>query len=181
MKFGERTISSISVGGLVCSGKTTLANLLAKEFGWTHINSGERVRTLVQESGLPIEKFGSLDDIALRIVDDKITREMAAKDLCIWEGRLTPWLSRQFPNYLRIYCVASQDVRAHRYAKREDIDITKASQLIHKREEEEANVFNRLYGLTDLLASSALDLTLDTSKRTADLLLSEIQSRLYSD
>lgn len=162
------------MGGLVCSGKTTLANLLSQELKWDHVNSGESIRKLVAEAGLQIEDFGSLDVTTLRGVDNKITKEMDASNNCVWEGRLTPWLSRGFSHFLRVFCIASLDVRAQRYARRERIPIPEAVALIRKREAEEAKVFERLYGVTDILALSALDITLDTAFKSPSDLVSEI-------
>lgn len=178
MKFRDRVISSISVGGFVCSGKTTLANLLAEKLHWAHINSGQRIRELAGQAGLPIENFGSLDDTKLREVDAEIVREMNGKTDCVWEGRLAPWSSRDFPNFLKLFCKASLVVRAERYAKRQKIEISEVIELILKREAEEAEVFERLYGITDIVASSSIDITLDTATRTPINLVAEILSNL---
>jgi CMP/dCMP kinase len=180
--FGQRRISSISIGGYVCSGKTTLATKLADKLGWQHVNAGQRVRELVQRAGLEIEKFGSLDDATLRSVDSEISNQMSSNSRRVWEGRLSPWLSKDFPGFLRVFCSADFRVRGQRYSKRESISIFEAEKLIHDREEEEKRVFERLYGIGDIVKSSNVDLVLDTELFRAAQLVEEILSRLnYRD
>jgi len=173
-----RKISSIAISGQACSGKTTLANMLAANLGWNHVNVGQAFRDLAKASGILIENFGSLDDVSLRKVDQEVQVRMKRTSRHVWEGRLTAWLARPLPDVMSIYCLAEDATRATRCAKRQGISLDEAKGLIFKRDEEERVVFKRLYNISDIRKETRFDLSIDTSRKSPKELLDEIKAHL---
>jgi predicted cytidylate kinase len=175
-----RPIANIAIGGLACSGKTTIAVGLAGALGWRHLNVGERLRELVTKAGLPIENFDLLDDETLRRVDSQVSQEMEKGKHQVWEGRLTIWLSRSHPSTLRVFCDAETLIRAQRYSKREGIELKAAKERILRRDNEETEAFMRLYGINDIRRESLPDIVLDTSRPTPEELIRKLLDSLQT-
>ena len=181
MTFPRREISSIAISGQACSGKTTLATLLAKDMRWNHVNVGQIFRDLVRDSGLLVEDFGSLDDASLRQVDEEMQLRMKTTFHCVWEGRLTAWLAKSLPHVMTIYCYADDTTRANRCAKRESLSLEDALGQISKRDEEERLVFKRLYDISSVQKEASFDLTIDTSSNSPHGLLEQVKRHLNHD
>lgn len=175
-----RKISAIAVSGLSCSGKTTLATKLASSLGWDHVNTGQYLRDMTQANGIRIEDFGKLDISVLRCADASVLENMQKKVHTVWEGRLSMWLARDLPFILRIFIIANKDVRGERMARRDTIEPKTANVLLNERDNEEAKVFNDLYGIRDVSMEGRPDLILDSSRQTTDDLLTAIlQNQSY--
>jgi len=178
MASRARKISCIAVSGSACSGKTTLATQLAIDLGWRHTNVGQIFRDLARDSGLPVERFGSLDDASLRRVDAEVQSRMKTSSHCVWEGRLTAWLAGALPQVMSVYCFADDSTRAYRCARRERIPVEDARRQISKRDEEEQLVFKRLYNISDIRKEAHFDLVIDTSTSEPRELLKQIEGHL---
>jgi CMP/dCMP kinase len=179
--LNRRTVNSIAISGSACSGKTTLSTLLAKQLRWNHVNVGQLFRDLASEQRIPIEKFGSLDDSALRKIDEGVKQRMRSTPHVVWEGRLTAWLATTLPDVVSVYCVAGDRTRVRRCVGRENILLAEARRQIKQRDEEESRVFRRLYGITDIRHEVHFDIVLDTAKKVPADLLTEIIGILKRD
>lgn len=179
--LNRRKVNSIAISGSACSGKTTLSTLLAKQLRWNHVNVGQLFRDLAGEQGLPIEKFGSLDDSALRKVDEGVKQRMKTASHVVWEGRLTAWLATTLPDVVSVYCVAGDRTRVKRCAGREHILLADARRQIKQRDDEEGRVFSRLYGIADIRREVHFDILLDTARKVPVELLTEIMAVLNRD
>ena len=167
-------ISSIAVSGLPCSGKTTLASSIAKKLGWGYSNTGENLRQIAKARGIPIEKFGRLDEGDLRAADAMTLEGMKTRPHYVWEGRLSAWLSKDIPLVLRIFVTADFDVRSSRLCSRDKISHHVAGVRLIERQDEETKVFKSLYGISDVIQNSNPDLILDSSNLSVEEMIDSV-------
>jgi len=154
---------SLAVSGNCSSGKSTLCRTLSRRLDWKHVDVGNEFRRLSELKGLRIEEFGSIPDSLLCQIDDRIQDRLKAEVNVIWDGRLACYLARNVPNIFKVYCVANLGIRTERLAKRNRISLTEARRKVLTRDIEEADVFKRLYGISDPYSKKWVDLRLDTT------------------
>lgn len=170
---------SIAVSGKCSSGKSTLCRILSHQLNWKHVDVGKEFRKISELRGLRIEQFGSIPDLLLRQIDDQIQRRIKTEVNVVWDGRLTCYLAHNLSKILKVCCVADLDVRAERFATREEISFEEATSRVLSRDTEEADVFKGLYDISDPYSRKWIDLRLDTSHSSPEDLASVV-FRLFS-
>ncbi len=162
------SFSSFAVSGQCSSGKSTLCRVLSRKLNWPHVDIGNEFRRAARSKGLEIEKFGSVSDKLLREIDDKMLVRIQSEEKMIWDGRLACYLARSSSKVFKVYCVADLDVRATRCGKRDRLAFEEARRRVLTRDNEEANVFRRLYGFSNPFDISWVNLKLDTSSKSSE-------------
>lgn len=103
----------ITISGHAGSGKSTIAEILARRLGYEHYSIGAIQRMIAKEKGVSITELGKLEaeDGSLdRMVDEK-QKELGKKDNIVVDS----WLGAFFiPHSVKIFLDASIDVRAKR-------------------------------------------------------------------
>ena len=138
----------ITMSGLPCSGTTTLARLLSKELNWQIIEAGARYRQEAKTLGQYEENTWLLDANRLRAIDQEMLDYVRTHQRVVWESRLSGWFAQGFPSSIRIWCSAHLEIRAARYAERENMDLSSATKRILEREDGEKHLFAHLYGVS---------------------------------
>ena len=156
-------VTSLAISGQCSSGKSTLSTLLAKKLGWNYVNVGDEFKRLAAEQGLPIENFGLIPEKILRAIDIQNEERIKTERNVIWDGRLTCYLARKCENVFKVYCTVNLEIRAQRTATRNHISFSEAKQRILARDEEENEVFRRLYDISELQYMKWINLIIDTS------------------
>jgi len=157
------SITSIAISSQNNTGKTTLSSVLSERLQWKHIRIGEEFRKLANEYNLDIEKFGSIPDEKLILIDEIMKKRMSIEEKKIWDGRLSCFLARGRKDILKVFCTADLNVRIIRASIRSNIDHDTAKKQILDREIEEKKVFHRLYHLDNPYDKKWIDLILNTS------------------
>ncbi len=151
----------ITIGGSICSGKTTLARKLAEKFNMKHISAGRIMREMAKENGMSLLEFSkyveSNPDVDLEI--DKKQKELA-KGNCVVDGRLS---GHFLDSDLKIWLNAPPNVRAERLSERDKKSEGDAKKCIIEREDSERKMYMKLYGI-DLKDMSVYDLIMNTAK-----------------
>jgi len=168
----------ICVCGLTASGKSTVAKKVAEKYNLRLYSGGDALKALAQEAGYtPTErgwweskeglKFLSrrLDDPEFdKKVDTKLL-EVAKEGNVVLDSWTMPWLLN---GGFKVWIDASKQTRIKRLAKRDNISIKKASQVLEEKEEKTKTIYKRLYGFNLDEDFSPFDLILDTDKLDAD-------------
>ncbi|MCA1813567.1 MAG: cytidylate kinase family protein [Halobacteriales archaeon] len=166
----EPTVQAVAIAGLPGTGKTTAAQLVARELGFRFVSAGGLFRAMAQERGLSLDQFSALaerDGKIDRMLDDRVADE-ARRGRVVLEGRLTAWVckSHGVPAFkVRLDCPPV--VRAERIAQREGLRVEDALHANEQREGSERLRYMSIYGV-DLQDEAHYDLTLSTEQSPPD-------------
>ena len=151
----------ITIGGSICSGKTTLARELAKKFNLRHISAGSIMREMAKKRGMSLLEFSryaeSNPEVDLEI--DRRQKELATGN-CVVDGRLS---AHFLDSDLKIWLDAPLNVRAERLSERDKKSEEDAKRSIIEREDSERKRYMEIYGI-NLRDISAYDLIINTAK-----------------
>jgi len=152
----------ITISGLHGTGKTTVAEMLAKNLGLRHVSAGQLFRQMAEERGLSLNALSmkaSEKDELDRLVDNR-TKEEAKKGNAVIDGLLAGWMAAENAN-LKLYLLAPDNVRVARIAGRDKCSLDEAGKTTFFRERLERRRFKRFYAI-DIDDLSIYDLVLNT-------------------
>lgn len=163
----------ITFGGDLGSGKTTIAERLAKDLGFGQLYVGQIFRDMALEAGLPLEVFYDRlrnDPELERSVDERQAKLMREKDNQVVQGRVAFHFAKQSPfRVVNVFLGVCPEVGAERMKSRpayggktlEEIAAITARRVGLERER-----YRALYGIENHLDPKHYDLVLDTSSLT---------------
>ncbi len=146
----------VCIAGLSGCGKSTVAKRLAEKYGLRYLSGGMALKELAIKMGYKPHERGwwetdeGIKFLKLRLRDPKFDKQVD-EQLLEWakQGNLVldswtmPWL---FKGGFKIWFEASQEVRAHRLAKRDGISIKEAVRAIEEKDEKTRRIYCKLYG-----------------------------------
>ncbi|MGD0510212.1 MAG: cytidylate kinase family protein [Candidatus Micrarchaeaceae archaeon] len=160
----------ICIGGLSCSGKTTLGEFLAKELNITHVTK----RTLDTYKKLE-DDFKASGDSQLKMLQaadkryadafDKEVVEIANSTDCVVTTWLGAWMIKD--PAIRVWLSAGFDERARRYANNHDMKIDDAKDYVKKKDELTTSSFMDLYKI-DIKNHSFFDMMINTERSSLE-------------
>ncbi|MDR5694966.1 MAG: AAA family ATPase [Armatimonadota bacterium] len=152
----------IAIGGLIATGKSTVASILAERLGLRHISAGEVLREMARRKGVSLLEISRLaeEDHSIDREIDHLQSEMAKAGDAVVESRLCGWM---VDADLKVWLRAPLLVRAARVARREGKTREDALQEMLAREASERKRYREIYGI-DLDDLSPYDLILDSSR-----------------
>ena len=175
----------VAVSGPPGSGKTTVAERIAKTHRYELVSVGALFRERADDFSMSLEKFGryaeehpvidqELDANALRRVE-ALMKE--GKDVVV-DGRLQPWLLKKngIP-CLTVLIDAPFGVRAERIAGREGKSLEQAKKELRERERSERTRYLKIYGI-DVRDASAFDLVVDSSDKSPEAVMAILEERV---
>ncbi|MEP6575194.1 MAG: cytidylate kinase family protein [Nitrososphaerota archaeon] len=147
---------SIVIAGSAAVGKTTLAEELAKEFKFTIYNGGDILKNIARDRGYHITEKDWWDtpeaikfmeerknDTSFDVAVDKMLLEIAGRGRAVITSYTLPWLT---PNPMTFWLSASQASRSERMARRDNISVQEALDVIRIRDEENEVIYKKIYG-----------------------------------
>lgn len=164
----------ICISGFAGSGKSTLGRKLANALNLRYISGGDGLKMLAMERGYRSggnewwetdEGFKFLEERLKnpefdKDVDRKLL-ELAEKGYVVIDSWVLPWL---YKNGFNIWLKARPEVRAKRISKRSRISVEEALEMLHKRDRESSELYEKLYGILLGRDFEPFHLILDTSE-----------------
>lgn len=154
----------IAVSGPPGSGKTTLAQNLARILGLRYFSTGAIFRRLAKEKGIPLEELSRIaeTDYSIdRYIDSQAINE-ARKGRVVLDGHLTAWIARDYADLL-IYVTAPLEIRIQRIAERENRPFQEVLRETLIREKSEKKRYKDIYGI-DVNDLSIFDLIINNKR-----------------
>ena len=174
----------VVIGGTPGSGKTTAAEMLAREHGLALISSGQMFREEAVRRGMTLSEFGKyaqkhheVDRELDRRMTSFILEQAKAGDLIV-DSRLQAYLLKQEGvEFFASHIDAPLRVRAQRVAGREAKSIDQALMEIQERERSETSRYRTIYHI-DIGDLRVYDLVIDSSDKSAEQVASLIWSKV---
>ena len=171
---------TITISGSPGSGKSTVAQLLAKKTGLTYVYTGDMFRSLATQYNMSLEEFGKYCEQNKEIDEqlDAHQQKIMQKGDVIVEGRIAGWIAyRNNIPAIKIRLTADLETRTQRIIKREQGSIATRKKDIQTREKSEASRYHKYYGI-DLADESIYDLVINTSAKAPEEIVALIIQKI---
>src|SRR6476660_2500051 len=173
--------TSIVISGWPAVGKTTIAAEIGKEFDFKVYNGGDILKLLAGDRGYSIsgndwwdteqaKKFMAERKANLyfdKQVDQKLV-EIVRLGKAVITSYTLPWLVQ---DAIKFWLKGSQDNRAKRMAKRDNLSLLQAKKIIKMRDDENKNIYRKLYGFNFGKDLNVFDFSLNTDLVDLDSLV----------
>jgi len=173
--------TSIVISGWPAVGKTTIAAEIGKEFDFKVYNGGDILKLLAGDRGYSIsgndwwdteqaKKFMAERKANLyfdKQVDQKLV-EIVRLGKAVITSYTLPWLVQ---DAIKFWLKGSQDNRAKRMAKRDNLSLVQAKKIIKIRDDENKNIYRKLYGFNFGKDLNVFDFSLNTDLVDLDSLV----------
>ncbi|MGC9156588.1 MAG: AAA family ATPase [Candidatus Micrarchaeia archaeon] len=168
----------VLISGLPASGKTTLAEKLAKKLGLKTASGSQILIELAKEHGYKpatanwwdtpdgmkfLHERASNPEYDMEV--DKRLIEIASKGDVVITSYTLPWLT-DFG--IKIWLEASPEERAKRLAQRDGLSLEEAKEIIKQRDIENKDLYEKLYGIHLGSDFSPFHIVLDVNRLSAD-------------
>ncbi|MGB6626931.1 MAG: cytidylate kinase family protein [Nitrososphaeraceae archaeon] len=177
----ENKKTSIVISGWPAVGKTTIAAEIGKEFDFKVYNGGDILKLLAGDRGYSIsgndwwdteqaKKFMAERKANLyfdKQVDQKLV-EIVRLGKAVITSYTLPWLVH---DAIKFWLKGSQDNRAKRMAKRDNLSVLQAKKIIKIRDDENKNIYRKLYGFNFGKDLNVFDFSLNTDLVDLDSLV----------
>lgn len=169
----------IIIFGLSGSGKSTMAEMIGKEYGLRVVHPSSILRDLIEgkkanvkdskagvgfwESKNGIKMFNSrlTEKKPMDVEGDKILVKELNKGAIVMDSWTMPWL---FNRGIKIYLKGTLAERVKRVAKRSKISISTATKTVRMKDDGSRKMFKRVYGFDIKKDMNVFDFTMDTTK-----------------
>lgn len=165
-------LKSVVVSGMPASGKSTVARGLAERYGLRYLCGGDILKEMAVSRGYRPSGEDWWDTAeGMRFIEerkksDRFDREVDERLIrLIEEGGVVvtsytaPWLTDKG---VKIWLKASVESRAERMVSRDNIPLQEALKIVQRRDEENRDLYRKIYGFTVGEDLSVFNLVLDT-------------------
>ena len=153
----------ITISGFHGTGKSTLAEAIAKEFSLRYVSAGKFFREMAKKRQMSVKEYTDYVDQHPEIdqmIDDRTINEAKKGDVVL-EGLLVAWMTRDFST-INFLLFTDEQTRMNRIAFRDETTYEDAKNETLKREKRAIDRFKRLYN-TNLNDYSIYDIILNTA------------------
>lgn len=172
----------VAISGKSGCGNTTVSTLLAEKLNVSLINY--TFRQLAQEKGMTLAQVienAKNDDSYDKFVDNKQV-ELALQSSCVLGSRLAIWMLKEAD--LKVYLMASDEVRAKRILNREGGDLKQIADFTAMRDREDSARYLKLYNIDNndySFADLKIDTAVNTPEQIVDIIIAELKKRNLVD
>lgn len=144
---------SITVSGLSGSGKSYIANFLARRLNLEHKSAGDIFRKIAKKERKSLEEFCRNRSEEIDLITDKETERLLKKGNVVIDGRLSGYVATKLlekgklNNCFRIFVRCPINIRAKRVAKRDGIVIKEAKKKIKERDKSDLDKYEKIYSV----------------------------------
>lgn len=163
----------MAIGGPIGAGKSTVARDLSRRLSVPLVSAGSVFRELARRRGVTVTALNQLaeNDPAIDRDLDRLQAELARKEPCVVESRLSGWMVEAD---LKIWLDAPLDIRAARVAGREGQVSDEARRDLLVRERSEWSRYKMLYGI-EFTDRSPYHVTIDTSRWAPEVIADALE------
>lgn len=169
---------NITISGKICTGKSTLRNLLVKKLGWQTFSTGELFREYVKKHNLCLDQAEEQNNKLSKKIDGQVRKLLKTKKNQIVDSWLAGITARGVPLVLKILLVCKDDIRYKRFAKREKTSYIDAKIKVEERFDNWAKKIYQIYKRNDFFDEKHFDLVIDTSYITPQAILKKVLNTL---
>lgn len=182
VSYKNKILTSIVISGWPAVGKTTIATALAKDLGYKQFNGGDVLKIFASEKGYSVSRNDWWDTEEAKnfmeeresnsyfdIEVDRKLVEIIRQGNVIVTSYTLPWL---VPESIKIWLKGSRSNRVKRMAKRDNLDIRHAKEIILQRDENNIRIYHNLYGYEFGKDLTVFDFVLDTDLLNLESLIS---------
>ncbi len=176
----------ITISGRIGAGSTTLANNLAKHFGWKHIEGGEIFWEAVRKKmGLKPEDTHLRPDEEDVLFDEQLKKILREDSNIVLETKLAGFNSQGVDGIFRVLVVCNDQegndqtqIRIDRLVNREGISVDEAKEQVIEREKNDLEKWRKLYANGDenwvYFDEKYYDLVVNTFASNSDQALQQV-------
>lgn len=174
---------SIVISGWPAVGKTTIAGKLSEEFGLVMYNGGDILKMLAAEKGYSTARDDWWDtadakkfmqerksDPSFDKKVDKKLSDLVKKGDAVITSYTVPWLVKE-ESVIKLWLRGSPENRARRMANRDGISFAEAKKIIALRDDENKEIYRRMYGFHFGEDLTVFDYMLNTDRLPLDPLI----------
>jgi CMP/dCMP kinase len=169
----------VTIAGTACSGKSTLAKLLADRLGYKHYSIGGIRREIARSKGISLEELNRLsasgEEDTDTPVDEQFRQLGEAEDNFVADCRTG---FHFIPHSIKILLDADKEVRAQRLFQRESVgehptSLEHAREMIETHMKSERLRYMKYYGV-NIWDKHHYDLVLDSTTKTPEELVEDV-------
>jgi cytidylate kinase len=171
-------LKAIIISGLPAVGKTTVAKTIASKFNLKHYSGGDVLKEMAIAKGYKVSGSDWWDtEQGIKFlserksnsgfdkqVDEQLLQVAGKGDVVITSYTL-PWLA---DDAVKFWLKGSRESRARRMANRDNIQYERALQIISMRDEENKQLYMKLYSIRFGDDLSVFDYVLNTDQLSVD-------------
>ena len=165
----------ITINGVPGAGKSSTADLVAKELGFDRFSSGDFMRKIALKRGVTLNKLGVMAERD-KSIDEEIDNEVkkaGKRQGSVIDSRLAfYWIPESFKVFLDLPLEISkerilkdfEENKLRQASEKQSKDPDEVYEKITKRLESERKRYKELYGILDHTDKKNYDLVIDTNK-----------------
>ncbi len=157
---------TITVSGVSGAGKSLGAKSLAKTFKLKYVSAGQIMREIAKKRNIPLEELSAIREPDIDYEMDRRNLEFAMRGKVVIDARLSGWCAGDWAD-VKIFYECPLDVRAERVTKRDKIKIKEAEEALAKRDKEDHEKYEKLYGI-DSYDKSIYDIVINNEELTKE-------------
>lgn len=150
-------IRNITISGRIGTGKTTLANHLAKALGWSELDGGKITREFTKEKGFHIKDTEKRPDEFDLSLEERIKKILKEENNHVIQSHLAGFDAKGISGIFKVLVICRNkkgkdktSVRIDRIMNRDNISLEKAKDEVLEREKQNLEKFRRLYANGDV-------------------------------
>lgn len=171
------TYSNITIAGRICTGKSTLSNLLKEKLRWDTFSTGKLFREYAKDHNLSIQQ--AQEQEMAKEIDSMVQEKLRNENNLIVDSWTAGYFGKSNPALLKVLLICDRDIRIQRFADREHVDIGTATEHIDERETAFLEKLEEIYQKDDILDPKHYNIVIDTTHASISEVADQILKKLH--